>query len=479
MGSGTSQLAQQHRRQGIRLNLVTIAGLVCVWLLALPAWAQDPEPAAAEQVAKGPKGYPLVSNVFFDTDIRQALSDVAAQTGATIIPDESLAGFITLDLQDVALERALELLLMAGGFVYAEVEKGVYLVTSPDPTAPSFARIAQTQIVELDYISSDELQRLLPDTYSRFVKFDQVGNRVVVTAPQELLDATVRQIKSLDTPPLQIMIEALIVETSGEALRDFDLALQGRHVGMRPSTGLITYVEQAEQLLHRLLWLVAKEKAIIRANPRVVAQEGKEAQVRVAIQQYFEIITGRVGWEYVRLEAIEAGIGLTITPHVARADNTVTCMIKSEVGDVIGVGPTNLPIITKRTADTTVRIGDGQVIAIGGLLQEIKREKKRKIPLLGDLPLIGPLFRSTSKESHQRQIIIFIVPHILDEAGDFEGPLLFQRELQEQAYGLEDVSEKPSEQAQQTGPGTQNERTRRASRSLREQLHFDSKPSVH
>jgi type II secretory pathway component GspD/PulD (secretin) len=432
----------------------TMVLLVCIGLFSLPVlnsaacWAQEEgpateapakepapapqEPQPPEEAAKGPRGYPLVSNVFYDTDIRQALSDIGEQAGATIIPDESVTGSITLDLREVPLERALELVLMPGGFIHSEVEEGVYLVTSPDPTAPGFARIARTQVVDLEYVSSEELERLLPDIYTGFVKYDEIGNRVVVTAPPQLLEATLLQIHSLDTPPLQIMIEALVVESTRNALRDFEVNLQGRHVGMGTGTGLITYVDEAERLLHALLWLAEHDQAIVRANPRVVAQEGQEANVKVATQQYFQILTGRVGWEYVRLEPIEAAIDLTITPHVAQQENKVVCNIKPEVGDVTGTGPNNLPIITKRSVETTVRIADGQVIAIAGLLQEIKREIQHKIPVLGDLPLVGPLFRSTSRRSQQREIVIFIIPHILDEAGHFEGPLLFQRELEGQ-----------------------------------------------
>jgi len=479
MHTNASQLPSGHHRRSIHLNLVTIAGLVCLGLLVSATlgtglcWAQEEQPAAeAEEILTGPLGYPLVSNVFYDTDIRQALSDVAMQTGATIIPDESVMGYVTLDLQDVALEQALKLILMPGGFIYAEVEEGIYLVTSPDPTAPSFTRIARTQIVELDYVDSDELEMLLPDMYSRFVKFDEVGNRVVVTAPPELLEKAVAQIKAIDTPRLQIMIEALVVETSREALKDFELSLQGEHMGMSTATGLITYVDAAEQLLHQLLWLIDKQKAIVRASPRVVAQEGQEASVKVAVEQYFQIISGRVGWEYVRLEAIEAAIALTITPHVAQKDNRVTCLITADVGDVIGVGPTSLPIITKRTAETTVRIGDGQVIAIGGLLQEIKREVQRKIPLLGDLPLVGPLFRSTSTQSHQREIIIFIVPHILDESGQFEGPLLFQRQIEQEANQSEQASGGSEPENQSPAIAASSGEAGPALKGLRESFHF-------
>jgi len=250
----------------------------------------------------------------------------------------------------------------------------------------------------------------------------------------------VTEIKRLDAPPLQIMIEALVVETGREALRKFELSLQGRQVGLATSTGLVTYVDEAEQLLHQLLWLAERREALVRASPRIVAQEGQEAKVRVVSEQYFQLLTGAVGWQYTTLESIEAGIGLTITPRVAADDNRVTCHIMPEVGDVTGVGPNNLPIITKRTAETTVRIGDGQLIAIGGLLQEIERKTVRKIPFLGDLPLVGPLFRSTSTEGDQREIIIFIVPHILDEAGHLRGPLLFERQASEPASAAENSS---------------------------------------
>jgi type II secretory pathway component GspD/PulD (secretin) len=115
----------------------------------------------------------------------------------------------------------------------------------------------------------------------------------------------------------------------------------------------------------------------------------------------------------------------------------VTCTIKPEVGDVTGVTGSNLPIITKRTAESTVRIADGEVIAIGGLLQDVRRETKRKIPLLGDLPLIGPLFRNTTTDNDTREVVIFIVPHILDQSGRFTGPLLLDRVSEGQLGALD------------------------------------------
>jgi type II secretory pathway component GspD/PulD (secretin) len=149
------------------------------------------------------------------------------------------------------------------------------------------------------------------------------------------------------------------------------------------------------------------------------------------------MLSGPVNYGYVTLQSIEAPINLTITPRVARQDNCVTCTLKPEVGDVTGTGPNNLPIITRRSVETTIRIGDGQIVAIGGLLQQVRQEIRRKIPFLGDLPLLGSLFRSTRTETNEREITIFIVPHILDDQGRFKGPLLFESESQGQLTGLE------------------------------------------
>jgi len=369
----------------------------------------------------------IVTNVFFDTDLRQALADVSAQTGAIIIPDESVQGIISIELKDVPLKEALELMLAPGGYVCTEIRPGVHFIASPDPDSPAFRLIARAEVVALDYIESEELQLLLPDMYIKYVKVDKVGNRVVVTAPDELRSQCIEQIKTLDVPPLQILIESMVVETSADALKEFELSLQGEHLGMSlGNTAMITYVGQAEALLHKLTWMVQHGSGEIRANPRVIAQEGQEAMVSVAIEQYFQVVSGRVGWEYVNLEQIDATMALTITPRVAEAARHITCTIKPEVSDVTGTGPNNLPIITRRTAETTVRVGDGEVIAIGGLLQELERESKSKIPILGDIPLIGSLFRSSRKTSVKREIVIFVVPHILGPDGRYEGPSLLE-----------------------------------------------------
>ncbi len=296
-----------------------------------------------------------------------------------------------------------------------------------DAALPGDQSAMATEVVSLDYVDGATVMKLLPKAYATYVQAEEAGRRVFVTAPTAANEAIAAAIKALDKPPIQVMIEALVVESSRDDLAQFEITAQDKWWGVSNVEGTIFYGGPATTLLHKLLWLVGKQKAKVKASPRVVAQDGKEASVRLAVNQYFSMVTGPVGSAYVTLESIEAAIGLTITPRVALDDRRVTCTLQPEVGDVTGTGTNALPIITKRTANTTVRVADGQAIAIGGLLQESESTIRRKIPLLGDLPLLGGLFRSTKTSSAQREITIFVVPHILDEQGNFAGQLLFDK----------------------------------------------------
>jgi type II secretory pathway component GspD/PulD (secretin) len=280
--------------------------------------------------------------------------------------------------------------------------------------------------VDLNYADAKDLQALLPDIYVKFVKFDVLGNRVLICAPEKLLAEITAQIHTLDVPPVQVMIEALVVESDSDVLRRLELTSQSTHLGVDTVNGIFSYTGQAQELLHSLLWLVTKDKATIKANPRVVAQEGREAKVEVAVEEYFELLSGPVGYQYTTLQSVTAAVSLTLTPRVALADKQITCTIAPSIGDVTGTGADNLPIITKRSATTTVRVGDGQIIAVGGLQQEVSREVRRRIPLLSDIPVVGALFRSHNLEKNQKELTIFVVPHLLDAQGRFQGPLLLQ-----------------------------------------------------
>lgn len=402
----------------------SLLALVAAFLLLCTPALCDDGPEASQG--------PLVTNVFFETDLRQAFSDVSAQTGVIIIPTEDVHGVITMELKDMPLEDALRLMCLPGGFVYREVSEGIWLVGSPAPEAPAFRAMAEVEIVDLEHLTGRELQARLPAMYERYCKFDELG-QVVVTAPREILQETLQMIARLDRPLRQVMIEALVVETSAGRMQDFYARGKGRYVAGDTRTGVLSYTELAQDLLGEMLLLVQRREAMMKANPSVMAQEGRTAKVEVTTQQFFSIVTGPVTYPYTTLQQIDATISLEITPLVAESTREITMKLSPTVSEVTGTGASQLPIITERSVQTTLRVGDGDVIAVGGLLEEVEVSTRRKIPILGDIPLVGRLFRSSEQTQHMREVVIFIVPHIVEPDGSFRGPRILEQMEMRQA----------------------------------------------
>ncbi|MFH1335053.1 MAG: type II and III secretion system protein [Candidatus Zixiibacteriota bacterium] len=144
--------------------------------------------------------------------------------------------------------------------------------------------------------------------------------------------------------------------------------------------------------------------------------EGRKATIIIGKKQYYVIITGTVGYAYGQLERIPVGVSLDIVPYISDKGE-ITVEIHPEVSDVVGTGATGLPVVNKRAVSTKVRVKDGETIVIGGLIQKIESNVRRKIPLLGDIPILGLLFSRTDKRVDELETVIFITPHILTEEG--------------------------------------------------------------
>jgi len=116
---------------------------------------------------------------------------------------------------------------------------------------------------------------------------------------------------------------------------------------------------------------------------------GRTAQIAITKDQYFIIQTGTTQF-YAQntLQSVSSGIKLEITPFTA-ASGEITVYVKPEVGDVVGAGQDNLPEISRRTANTSVRVRDGQTFTIGGLSLQSDKNTQKKVPLLGDIPILG------------------------------------------------------------------------------------------
>lgn len=411
-------------------------------------------PPAPKPVAKGPDGVPLVTNVFSETDLRQALSDIGAQTGVTIIADSTVQGTVTADLKDVTLERSLSMLLLSGGFAFAKLD-GYYLVGLPDPTNPNFYLLTKTEIVPLKHTSPQAIVSLLSQPYGRYLsaigaapqtvtKRDMQGSSsrsgsysspsqssynsstvpgvpeiygVIVTAPPSMMARIKADIAALDKAPSQIMLDAVVVELNQDALKDLgvDWATRWLKQDLASGAGSLVYSTIANQEMANLTALVRNGKGRLRANPRVATEEGQTAELEVGKESYFSIVTGPVTYPYASIENIKSGILLRITPRVIEGEGEVVARVEPEVRDVTGKGANGLPEITFRRATTNLRVKDGQSIVIGGLMNEFTSHSVDKVPVLGDIPLVGSIFRRTNTQESKTEVIIVVTPHIMSD----------------------------------------------------------------
>lgn len=369
----------------------------------------------------------FVTNIFADEDIRQALRDVAAQSGVVIIPDQSVQGVVSAELRNVPVEQALDMILFGGGFVYKKVND-YYLVGSPDPKNPSFANLATIERVPLRQMQAPDVFQALNPVYVPYVQSDVANNVLVVTAPDRLLRQIVEQIKAIDQAAEQVMIEVMVVEVSSGRAKELGINWRldsfGFNVGNPLNNGngngsgfngdgeSLSWTEASTLDIVNLRLLMGRNLATIRANPRISTLNGREAELFVGRQQFFSVFTGNTIYPTTQLQEVNAGITLRIKPYVGENGDLII-YLDPEVSDVIGLSSNGSPIVAKRRVHTVVRSKEEQTIIIGGLTQVIKQINKSKVPLLGDIPLLGKLFQSKSESDVETEVVIFLRPHIL------------------------------------------------------------------
>jgi type II secretory pathway component GspD/PulD (secretin) len=394
------------------------------------------EATASTTTAETSIQQPLVTNSFFETDLRQALTDLSLQTGVPIIVDATVQGMVTYQAVNQPLDEVLGAIVEPAGYAFSLVN-GRYYVGSSKPDDPSFGLLSKTAVVTLSSIDPVEAVSLLSDHFKPYVKASKSANMVCVTAPPTTLARILRDIEALDRPPLQVLLEVVVTEISTDALRKMGLdwrlshsadksswEVGTNHTDISGASLLAKYAgtslkiaNHTVDLASSLEMLLDTGQAKIRANPRITTLNGRTAQIGLTKEQYFIIATSTSQYyQYNTLQSISSGIKLEITPY-ASDSGTVTVYVKPEVGDVIGSGREGLPEITKRTASTSVRVRDGETFAVGGLDIQNDKAVQRKVPLLGSIPLLGYFFRYDERQVTDTEIVIFVTPHIIREKG--------------------------------------------------------------
>jgi type II secretory pathway component GspD/PulD (secretin) len=247
--------------------------------------------------------------------------------------------------------------------------------------------------------------------------------------------------KVLDAPPPQVQIEAKVVDINIDDMKkwgldwDFlnsstvnDAPGQSKFSGTIPAgTDPLTSASFTISKFFNDFRYTVKIDAMLRnynakilASPRVSVLDSRYAQIFIGDEvKYVESISQTPTGQNITIGTVKAGIQLNVAPRISPEDGTITMNIHPEVSmiyDYLEVpGGGSLPQIARRYADTTIRVKDGETIVIGGLIREDDLKTVKKVPLLGELPLLGYLFTNYKLNKTRNEIVIFITPRIVKD----------------------------------------------------------------
>jgi general secretion pathway protein D len=152
-----------------------------------------------------------------------------------------------------------------------------------------------------------------------------------------------------------------------------------------------------------------------------MAQDGKMSQIQVMQEEYYMMTPpgsfDQYAYSRAELEQISSGTKLEITPHVGD-NNDITLQISVEVSDSIPQGRgSDLPVVTRRTADNNVTVKNGGTVALAGLSENRTRSSRKRVPGLSNLPLVGELFKNSDDDTASREIAVFVTAHLVPHHG--------------------------------------------------------------
>jgi type IV pilus assembly protein PilQ len=394
---------------------------------------------------------------FQDIEVRKVLEIIADFTELNLVASDTVSGNITLRLDNVPWDQALELVLKSKGL--DKRQSGNVLLVAPA------AEIAERERQELE--SRQQLQELEPLSTEfirvRYAKaqdvfalisggtgtggeaagstvksvlsargsavVDERTNSIILTDIRENIEGIQSLIEKIDVPVRQVMIEARIVSASDTFQKELGLSLGASNVGLTTGETTGTFVSDAtvfdpvgsDLLISHLSGNVALSLEIqaledagygeVISQPRVLTGDKQLAKIESGQQIPFTSSDG----DTVTTIFQDAVLSLEVTPQIT-PDNRIIMELKVnrdslDTGTVTVSGsPINVTELT-----TTALVADGDTIVLGGIFEQSVSTSESKVPVLGDIPVLGRLFRSNTEVDNKTELLIFITPRILTD----------------------------------------------------------------
>lgn len=420
-----------------------------------------------------------ISLDFQDVEVRTILQILAKESGMNIVASDSVNGKMTLSLKDVPWDQALDLVMQARNLDMRQQGNIVNIAPRDELLAKDKAFLQAekdiadlgalySQNFQLKYKNVEEFRKILrldeiDSTNSRNTLLSNRGsalidpstNTLIVTDTRSVIEKFRKLIDELDVPAQQVMIEARIVEAADGFSRDLGVKFgatglkklkdgdnhafgwgvnsgfegeKGRWSAQTSINLPIAAAANSISLVRAIssgalnLELSASEsleKTKTLANPRVLTQNRKEAKIESGTEIPFQDTSNSGSSSSTTTTTFKkAVLGLTVTPNITpdgqiimtvkiNKDTPVDCTVKDET----------TKCIQTKNLNTQAMVENGGTLIVGGIYEEENGNTLTKIPLLGDIPVIGNLFKTRQNSQNRRELLIFITPRIMDTVG--------------------------------------------------------------
>ncbi|HGN6432655.1 TPA: type IV pilus secretin PilQ [Neisseria gonorrhoeae] len=418
-----------------------------------------------------------ISLDFQDVEIRTILQILAKESGMNIVASDSVNGKMTLSLKDVPWDQALDLVMQARNLDMRQQGNIVNIAPRDELLAKDKAFLQAekdiadlgalySQNFQLKYKNVEEFRSILrldnADTTGNrntlvsgrgSVLIDPATNTLIVTDTRSVIEKFRKLIDELDVPAQQVMIEARIVEAADGFSRNLGVKFgaTGRKklknetsaFGWGVNSGFgggdkweaqtkinlpVAAATNSISLVRAIssgalnLELSASEslsKTKTLANPRVLTQNRKEAKIESGYEIPFTVTTASGGGNSTNTELKKAVLGLTVTPNITPDGQIImTVKINKDSPAQCASGSNTILCISTKSLNTQAMVENGGTLIVGGIYEENNGNTLTKVPLLGDIPVIGNLFKTRGKKTDRRELLIFITPRIIDTAGN-------------------------------------------------------------
>ena len=418
----------------------------------------------------------LVTLDFDSTDIRDIIKLLASKAKVNIIYGPDVGGTLSLHLSDVPFADAFRTILTMMNLSTTQVGDNILRVLTPAALAKAqTASASSTKVIPLNYAKAAEILAAInavrvAEGRSGTTISDTKTNSLIVTESIEGLLATERLIASLDVRPKQVLIEAKLVEVgltnslnygiqwdymgseqgrmggkqghnligsltspsasgsptlnpidqntngvtgTGAAGRGTGVALPASTVFGALTLGRITnnYFVSAT-----LTAAAAQGKVKVLSDPKIATLNNQPANINVTTAiPYVTSNVASTGVQTQSVSYVTTGIQLSVTPSI-NADGRITLEINPSVSQpsaTAAASTTGAPAVDSRNAKTTVLVRDGETVVIGGLISDSVSNQIAKVPILGDIPILGWLFKKKSVTRTRAELLIFVTPKIM------------------------------------------------------------------